>query len=119
MVILDFERIGETLGFNAAIDNMANEANAVIARKNKAIAEFQSSLTVEEMHAAALRAQVDALLKALQEVDPKNSLLERTGRVYFDGRPEMRISLVYSNTFDAEGAKRNVLNPERFRKRLK
>ena len=113
---MDFEQMGTMLGAKAAIGQVAADANALVAQKNRDLAQVRGTLAVEEMHSAGLLAEVRALIEALEKVDPNNALLVKTGRKYPDGKLENRLGLIYDKAFDAEGAKQRIPDPHRYRK---
>ncbi len=114
--MMDFEQMGTMMGAKAAINNVVADAHELVASKDAEIARLKSALAVEQMHTAGLAAQALALKAALERADPNNALLKKTGRVFPDGKPQVGLSLVYSKAFDDEGARRNIPQPNRFRK---
>lgn len=104
--MMDFEQIGTMMGARAAIREVSEGANQVIAEKDAELARVRGTLAVEEMHSAGLLAEVRALKAALEKAVPSHPALR-----------DLRV--VYDRAFDAEGVRLKIPNPARYRKNIK
>lgn len=117
--MVDFAQMGTVLGAQAAIAQVVADGEQTIAEKDRALFEHQAALTVEQLHAAGLKAQVAVLKSELARLDPGNRLLRKTGRHFNDGEAETVLSQVYYKGFDEAGVRKRVPNPSTLRARAK
>jgi len=119
---MDFERMGEAVGFRKTMDAMAADTDHAIAVANgriaglsakvmdarKQTAEAQAALAVEQAHAAGLMAQIAALRAELAAARPDHALFKKTGRTLPDGQRQTALGVVYEAPFDAVLAKKGM-----------
>lgn len=121
---MNFGAIGETMAFGHVMktvaqraDRQTDEANEIIARKNRElddlerqVAVLKAKLAVQEAHTEGLAMQARAVRTELTRVDPKNALLKPTGLKY-GAMPQLRCHLVFEQHFDRKAAELGLKGP--------
>lgn len=117
--MVDFAQMGTIIGAREAIAQVVSDGEQTIAQKNATIADYRGALLVEQVTRLALDAQVDALLAELRRVAPNSPLLQKTGRIFADGRAESKIARVYVDAFDKFAKAKGIRDPEKLREKVR
>ena len=126
---MDFETIGAICGMQndlrgleevaqREINRLARElraANETIRQMREELARTQSALAVETSHRMGITAQGRALKGEVARLDPRNRLLQVTGKAFATGKAQTGLDLVYEAAFDAHATKVGLPNPKALR----
>lgn len=133
---MDFGAIGETMGMAIAVKRARSAVDAadaeiaygneVIAQKNRRIsdlerevAELKAKLNVQLAHTEGLVHQARAVRAELTKADPKNRLVQKTGKMY-DGAPQLVCHTIFEQVFDQKAAELGLPGPHyKYRPRAK